>query len=97
MTNYIPLGNTAPLDSTFVVDPIDFARAEGRARERGLALCGFLHSHPNGEAVPSEADRRCAWPGYLQVIYPVHRGVPGIPRGWFSHGTELSPIHLEAR
>ncbi len=54
-----------------------------------------LHSHPNGAAVPSGADRHHAWPGYLQVIYPVHEGIPGTPRGWFFHGGELSPIELE--
>ena len=95
VADYIPLTNTAPLDRAFVVDPIDFARAEARARQRGLALCGFLHSHPNGAAVPSRADRQHAWPGYLQVIYPVHRGIPGTPRGWFFHEGELSPIDLE--
>ena len=95
LAEYLPLTNSAPLDPVFVVDPIEFARAERRARQRGLALCGFLHSHPNGAAVPSEADRHHAWPGYLQVIYPVHEGIPGTPRGWFFHGGELSPIELE--
>ena len=36
----------------FVIDPVDYAAAEDRGQ-----VVGVVHSHPNGTASPSEADR----------------------------------------
>ena len=44
-------------------------RAGQRAAERaGLDVVGFYHSHPRGDAAPSPADIRGAFPGYLHLI-----------------------------
>ncbi|MCL4524231.1 MAG: Mov34/MPN/PAD-1 family protein, partial [Acidobacteria bacterium] len=38
--------------SRFAVSPEDFRRAERFARERGLDLVGWYHSHPDHPALP---------------------------------------------
>ena len=53
--------STTPQRS-FLVDPLAFARVEAGARERGLALRAWFHSHPRGLAVPSASDLARAWP-----------------------------------
>ncbi|MDA0934200.1 MAG: M67 family metallopeptidase [Planctomycetota bacterium] len=62
--DYVRLENVSPTPaSAFSVDPLDFVRIDGEARDRGLTLLGLFHSHPGGAAEPSDADRRGAWPG----------------------------------
>lgn len=95
LADYLPLRNRSHQTRAFAVDPVEFIGAEGDARARGLQLCGFLHSHTNGNPFPSDLDRRHAWPGYLQIIWPVQGGIPGIPRTWFPRGGELRPIPME--
>lgn len=41
----------------FEIDPRDQAAAQRRARERAAAVIGCYHSHPDGQAMPSIADR----------------------------------------
>jgi desampylase len=40
----------------FVVDPGDHIASRRKARERGLAIVGFYHSHPRSPAAPSATD-----------------------------------------
>ena len=64
------------IDSDLVI------RALFDARQGGLDLLGFYHSHPDGSIQPSLTDARAAWPGmiYLIVGQPA-RDRPGLPRG----------------
>lgn len=39
------------------INPLDYAKVERQALKEGLGVWGFYHSHPNGEAIPSEFDR----------------------------------------
>ncbi len=39
------------------IDPLDYARVEREALKEGYGVWGFYHSHPNGDATPSEFDR----------------------------------------
>lgn len=39
------------------INPLDYAKAERIASQRGLGVWGFYHTHPNAPAVPSEFDR----------------------------------------
>jgi proteasome lid subunit RPN8/RPN11 len=50
------------------IAPEDVFAAHGAAVERGLAIVGFYHSHPSGDATPSAHDRELAWPGSVYVI-----------------------------
>lgn len=53
----------------FLIDPRDHLAALKDARQRGLAVVGFYHSHPRSPAVPSETDRaEAAYPGHLFLI-----------------------------
>ncbi|HJY85923.1 MAG TPA: M67 family metallopeptidase, partial [Candidatus Acidoferrales bacterium] len=55
----------------FSITAEDFRGAEKAARERGLEVIGWYHSHPDHPALPSEYDREHAWPWYSYVIVSV--------------------------
>lgn len=44
----------------FEIDPASLITAEKHAREGGLAILGYFHSHPNGKAEPSVTDAQMA-------------------------------------
>lgn len=66
----------------FAITPEDFRGAERTARERGLELVGWYHSHPDHPARPSEFDREHAWPWYSYVIVSVVAREPGQITSW---------------
>ena len=76
------VSNRASEDRTrrFALAPADLYGQTVRARNRGLDVIGFFHSHTVGEAQPSPSDIRdaSAWPGYLHAIYACapRNGVP---------------------
>lgn len=55
----------------FSLTPEDVWAAEKRARERGMEVVGWYHSHPDHPAKPSEIDRTQALPWYSYVIVSV--------------------------
>jgi len=59
----------------FQIGPDVIAKEERRAREAGLEILGFYHSHPDGEPRPSETDRDFAWPTYSYIIQGVYKGI----------------------
>ena len=66
----------------YLLDPAEFLRADQNAREAGLEILGFWHTHPDHPARPSETDRAQAWDGYVYLILSVcERGVEEM-RGW---------------
>lgn len=50
------------------VAPLVILEAQRQAREDGLEIVGYYHSHPSGSARPSALDRRNAWPDTWYVI-----------------------------
>jgi proteasome lid subunit RPN8/RPN11 len=58
----------------FLVRPDDYRVAEKRARDTGLDLLGFYHSHPDHPAKPSQFDLDHAWPSFSYVIVSVMAG-----------------------
>lgn len=56
------------------IDPADLLRIQKQARHQGLEIIGIYHSHPDHPAVPSECDRRLAWPVYSYLIASVRGG-----------------------
>ncbi len=62
----------------FAIDPREQLLAQKWARRRGWQVLGSLHSHPDGEAVPSATDRALAFPPALLVI----QGVMGMACWW---------------
>jgi proteasome lid subunit RPN8/RPN11 len=55
----------------YSIDPSNMLAVQKSAREQGLEIIGIFHSHPDHRAVPSECDRRLAWPVYSYVIVSV--------------------------
>jgi proteasome lid subunit RPN8/RPN11 len=92
----IELDNIAAPGDRFAIDAVAFARAEWELRRRSLSFCGFFHSHTDGTATPSDADAAAAWPGSLQIIVPVARGVPGPPRAYYPSRGRLQAAVLLA-
>lgn len=58
----------------FLVRADDYRVAEQRARDTGLDLLGFYHSHPDHPARPSQFDLDHAWPSFSYVIVSVMAG-----------------------
>lgn len=59
----------------FWIDPRELLMAQREGRDRGLSVVGIYHSHPDHAAIPSECDRRLAWPDYSYLIVSVHQGI----------------------
>jgi len=56
----------------FVIDPLETLAVAEAAAEGGLEVVGVWHSHPQGEASMSSADRR-GNPFALAVVVPILR------------------------
>jgi proteasome lid subunit RPN8/RPN11 len=52
------------------------------AREAGLDIIGFYHSHPDHSARPSQFDLENAWPAFVYVIVAVNQGKAGEMTAW---------------
>ena len=66
-----PAANVASAPATtFEIDPAALIAAHRAERRRGgLELLGYYHTHPSGDAMPSETDAACAAPdGKLWLI-----------------------------
>lgn len=66
----------------FSITADDFRAAERAAKQQGLELLGWYHSHPDHPARPSEFDREHAWPWYSYVIVSVAQGEPRDMTSW---------------
>ena len=58
----------------FLIRPEELMRGEKYAREKGLDVIGFYHSHPDDRAVPSQYDLEHAWPTYSYIVVSVEKG-----------------------
>ena len=66
----------------YELDPHDILVADRRARDHGMDIVGFWHTHPDHPAEPSRFDTERAWPDYVYVICStVRAGVMDI-RWW---------------
>ena len=55
----------------YLITPQEFLKAERKARDEGLDIIGFYHSHPDAEARPSQYDLDYSWPVYSYLIVSV--------------------------
>ena len=74
----------------YELDPADHLAAEDEARALGLEVVGVWHSHPDRPALPSETDRRRAWPGWSYVIVAVASGKAAELRSWRLEGDRFA-------
>jgi proteasome lid subunit RPN8/RPN11 len=66
----------------FAVTAEDVLAAEKAARQHGLDVVGWYHSHPDHPARPSQFDREHAWPWYSYIIVSVMGGKPAEMTSW---------------
>jgi proteasome lid subunit RPN8/RPN11 len=57
------------------ITPEQYRRADQYARDRGLGIIGYYHSHPDHPAEPSgyDLDHSC-WPGESYIIVSIEQG-----------------------
>jgi proteasome lid subunit RPN8/RPN11 len=69
-------------NNRFSVTSQDVLDAEKAARQQGLEVVGWYHSHPDHPARPSQYDRDHAWPWYSYVIVSVANKIPEEMTSW---------------
>ncbi len=74
----------------FLLDPEDHLAAEKVARQRGLEVVGFWHSHPDHPARPSATDLEAAWEGYSYLIVSHPAFGANDFRSWRLHGDQFT-------
>ncbi|MEC4803258.1 MAG: M67 family metallopeptidase [Jaaginema sp. PMC 1079.18] len=84
--------------TNFSIAPEVMLRVQKQARDEKLEIVGIYHSHPDGQAIPSEFDRAIAWPIYSYLIVSVQNGKSTEVLSWvldeerqFQPETLLSP------
>ncbi len=82
----------------FLISPRTMFEAEKRAREKGMEVLGFYHSHPDAEAKPSRFDLDHAWPFYSYLIVSVSGGRAGDMTCWrlADDRSRFGPEEIEA-
>jgi proteasome lid subunit RPN8/RPN11 len=80
----LPFQNTRSeeRERRYLIAPEQLLSAEREAREAGLDVVGFFHSHPDHPAVPSAFDLEHAWPYYSYLIVSVERGKVADATSW---------------
>ncbi len=66
----------------FLISPEEFQHAERLARNSGVEVVGFYHSHPDHPAQPSQFDLEHAMPWWSYIIVSVEGGLPTSVRSW---------------
>lgn len=66
----------------FLIDPLDYIKAEKFALEQGIDLLGIYHSHPLHPAIASEHDLAQAVPYFSYVIVSVFPETVREIRSW---------------
>lgn len=69
-------------NNRFSVTSQDVLDAEKAARQQGLEVVGWYHSHPDHPARPSQYDRDHAWPWYSYIIVSVANRLPEEMTSW---------------
>lgn len=70
------------------IAPIELVRIQRTAREKGLEIAGFYHSHPDHPAQWSQTDfAEAHWLGCSYVITSVERGKAAVTNSFLLAGT----------
>src|SRR5580704_12566024 len=73
----IGTGNLAESPNRFLIDPRDHINARRAARDRGLDVVGFYHSHPGSTGEPSATDlAEASYPDHLYLIVGLETSPP---------------------
>jgi len=81
----------------FSVTSEDVRDAEKAARQKGIDVVGWYHSHPDHPSRPSQFDQDHAWPWYSYIIVSVANGRPETMTSWrlTDDRTQFTPENLE--
>ena len=85
----IPAGNTRTdsAHNRYSISPIELVKIEREARQRGLDIAGFYHSHPDHPAQWSITDfQEAHWLGCCYVITQVAEGKAAITNAFLLAG-----------
>jgi len=66
----------------YLIEPEIVLEAHKEARQQGLDVVGYYHSHPDHPSQPSDFDREHAWPGLSYLIVSVQKGKVADGRSW---------------
>jgi proteasome lid subunit RPN8/RPN11 len=66
----------------YLITPEAYVKVDAQARERGLEILGFYHSHPDHPAHPSQYDLEHAWSWFFYLITSVENGQPKETTCW---------------
>ncbi len=80
-----PMKNMAEVETRHnrvLLDPRELMLADRAARQRGLDVIGYYHSHPDDEGVPSQFDLDHALPVWSYIIVSVRQGKAVDVRSW---------------
>lgn len=81
----LPMENTAAEETRHdrvLIDPRALMLVDRKAREKGLDVIGYYHSHPDDEAVPSQFDLDHALPVWSYIIVSVRDKKAGDWNSW---------------
>jgi len=81
-------------ETHYGIDPLTIFRHEMEQGKRGYVLQGFYHSHPDGQAVPSEEDVRMMLPELYYLILSVTDGKLCGIRAWLKERNEKTVREL---
>ncbi len=73
----IPISNAREEEARgnrFLITPDELLAGERLARQVGMDVVGFYHSHPDHSAAASQFDLEHAWPTYSYIIVSVLQG-----------------------
>ena len=87
----VPTRNIATAPTRFLIDPKDHIDGRRDARQRGLDVIGFYHSHPRSPALPSETDRaEAAYSDHLYFIVSLAADEPDVRLFRYAEGNFLA-------
>ena len=66
----------------YALDPREMLSSDRWAREAGMEMVGFYHSHPDHSPYPSQLDAEGAWPWYSYLIVSVLKGQETSIKSW---------------
>lgn len=98
VTESVRAGNTRTdsAHNRYQIAPIELIRIQRSAREKGLEIAGFYHSHPDHPAQWSATDfGEAHWLGCSYVITSVVRGEAGVTNSFFLAGITEEDKHFE--
>ena len=74
--------NEERAEDRYNIDPAELNRIDKEAREAGLDVLGFYHSHPDHPVNPSGFDRDRAFAFYSYIIVSVLEGAVDAIKSW---------------